>query len=51
MGYPQVKIARQYGGMDSGFVANQTRFLLDPEANATTEYGDLGYVYNSYKKS
>ncbi len=41
MGYPSVRIDRQYGAAPS-FIANQTRFLLDPEGNTTTEYGDLG---------
>ncbi|XP_033120518.1 aminopeptidase N-like [Anneissia japonica] len=43
MGFPSVNITRSYN--DDTFTASQRHFLIDPVANFTTHYPDLGYVW------
>eukprot|EP00057_Strongylocentrotus_purpuratus_P033627 XP_792139.4 PREDICTED: aminopeptidase N [Strongylocentrotus purpuratus] len=46
MGYPIVHVTREYSSANPSFSANQSRFLIDPEANTTTTYDDLGYQWH-----
>ncbi|XP_071495550.1 aminopeptidase Ey-like [Diadema antillarum] len=46
MGYPTVSVSRDYGVQTQTFLANQSRFLINPEANTTNQYDDLGYVWH-----
>ncbi|XP_072035872.1 aminopeptidase N-like isoform X2 [Amphiura filiformis] len=47
MGYPVVTVTREYGRADGNlhFRTDQERFLLNPQSNMTTNYGDLGYKW------
>ncbi|XP_041463117.1 aminopeptidase Ey-like [Lytechinus variegatus] len=45
MGYPTVYVTRDYSLVNPAFSAKQSRFLIDPEANTTTQYDDLGYTW------
>ncbi|XP_071956915.1 aminopeptidase N-like [Antedon mediterranea] len=45
MGLPTVNFTRRYGGPEAGFTATQHHFLINPDANFTTKYDDLGYVW------
>ncbi|XP_071955339.1 aminopeptidase N-like [Antedon mediterranea] len=44
MGFPSVNVTRSYNGDDT-FTATQHHFRIDPVANFTTHYPDLGYVW------
>eukprot|EP00057_Strongylocentrotus_purpuratus_P032925 XP_789392.3 PREDICTED: aminopeptidase N [Strongylocentrotus purpuratus] len=42
MNYPSINVTRDY---TSGFTLSQNRFLINPAANTTTDYDDLGYIW------
>ncbi|XP_041462436.1 aminopeptidase N-like [Lytechinus variegatus] len=42
MNYPSINVTRDY---TTGFTVSQDRFLINPGANATTDYDDLGYIW------
>lgn len=44
MGYPVVTVTREYGREDGSlrFKADQRRFLMNPQSNTTSQYGDMG---------
>ena len=44
MGYPVVTVTREYGrgGSNLHFKTKQERFLLNPQSDTTSAYGDLG---------
>nr|XP_054753846.1 glutamyl aminopeptidase-like [Lytechinus pictus] len=42
MNYPSINVTRDY---NTGFTLSQDRFLINPGANATTDYDDLGYIW------
>ncbi|XP_033121289.1 aminopeptidase N-like isoform X2 [Anneissia japonica] len=45
MGLPSVNLTRNYGADTGSFSAKQHHFLINPDANFTTKYDDLGYVW------
>lgn len=48
MGYPVVTVTREYGREDGSlrFKADQRRFLMNPQSNTTSQYGDMGYRWH-----